>query len=81
MLRNMDSNTAYESLGGKTPVERQAEMKEQKAEYRKLMPALSEAYNVLSESEWVGYSDRMKAHRELEALRWLHQRVEAAKAK
>ena len=81
MLRNMDSNTAYESLGGKTPVYRQAEMKEQKAEYRKLMPALSEAYNVLSESEWVGYSDRMKAHGELEALRWLHQRVEAAKAK
>lgn len=81
MLKNLDPNTTYESLGGKTPAERQTEMKQQKAEYRKLMPALSEAYNVLSESEWVSYSDRMKAHGELEALRWLHQRVEAAKAK
>ncbi len=81
MLQSLDPNTTYESLGGKTPAERQAEMKQQKAEYRKLMPALSEANNVLSESEWVSYSDRMKAHGELEALRWLHQRVEAAKAK
>lgn len=81
MLEGLEQSTAYESLGGKTPAERQAEMKQQKAEYRKLMPALSEAYNVLSESEWVSYSDRMKAHGELEALRWLQQRVEAAKAK
>ncbi len=81
MLKSLDPNTPYESLGGKTPIERQAEVKQQKEEYRKLMPALSEAYNVLSESEWVSYTDRMKAHGELEALRWLHQRVEAAKAK
>ena len=81
MLEGLDPNTPYESLGGKTPAERQAEMKQQKAEYRKLMPALSEAYNVLSESEWVSYSDRMKAQGELEALRWLRQRVDAAKAK
>lgn len=81
MLKNLDPNTAYESLGGKTPAERQAEIKLQKAEYRKLVPAFTEAHGVLSESEWISYSDRMKAYGELEGLRWLHQRVEAAKAK
>jgi hypothetical protein len=81
MFKDMDPNTPHESLGGQTPAQRQAEWKQQRAEYKKLMPALSEAYNVLSESELVSYSDRMKAHGELEALRWLQQRVEAAKTK
>ena len=38
MLKNLDPNTAYESLGGKTPAERQAEMKLQKAEWKKMKP-------------------------------------------
>lgn len=79
MLQQLEQDTAYESLGGKTPKQRIEEMNQQKAERRKLMTALSSAYGKLSEDELMTYSDRMKAQGELEALRWLQQRVDAAK--
>ncbi len=81
MLKNLDPNTAYESLGGKTPAERQAEMKLQKAEWKNMAGVLPKAYGVLSEDEWVSYSDRMKTFGEVEAIKWLKQRVDAAAAK
>jgi hypothetical protein len=81
MLQSLEPNTPYEMLGGKTPAERQAEMKQQKEEYKKVMVNLSEAYGVLSEEEWVSYSDRMKTFGEKEALLWVKQRMEAAAAK
>lgn len=81
MLKNLDPNTAYESLGGKTPAERQAEMKLQKTEWKNMAGVLPKAYGVLTEDEWVSYSDRMKTFGEVEAIKWLKQRVDAAKVK
>lgn len=81
MLKNLDSNTAYESLGGKTPAERQAEMKLQKAEWKNIAGVFPKAYGALTEEEWVSYSDRMKTFGEVEAIKWVKQRVEAAQAK
>ena len=81
MLKNLDPNTAYESLGGKTPAERQAEMKLQKAEWKNMAGVLPKAYGVLTEDEWFSYSDRMKTFGEIEAIKWLKQRVDAAAAR
>ncbi len=81
MLKNLDPNTAYESLGGKTPAERQAEMKLQKAEWKNIAGVLPKAYGALTEDEWVSYSDRMKTFGEVEAIKWVKQRVDAAQAK
>ena len=81
MLKNMDPNTTYESLGGKTPTERRAEMKQQKDEWKTVAAVLPKAYGALTEDEWVSYSDRMKTYGELEALKWAKQRMDAAAAK
>jgi hypothetical protein len=79
MLAALEPNTPYDSLGGKTPTQRKEEMQQSKAAQRELMKVLPEAYGVLNEAEWVSYSDRLKTFGEREALKWLQQRVEAAK--
>jgi hypothetical protein len=81
MLQSLDPNTTYESLGGKTPTERRAEMKQQKEEWKNIAGVLPKAYGVITEDEWVSYSDRMKTFGEVEAIKWLKQRVDAAAAK
>jgi hypothetical protein len=75
MLQQLDQDTRYDSLGGKTPKERLDEMKQKKEENRKLMPVMFAAYGVLSEEEWQSYADRVKANGEREAMLWLQQRV------
>lgn len=79
MLAALEPNTPYDSLGGKTPTQRKEEMQQAKAAQRELMNVLPEAYGVLNEAEWASYSDRLKTFGEREALKWLKQRVEAAK--
>lgn len=78
MLQQLDAATAYESLGGKTPKERLAELKQQKAELRELMKILPSAQATLAPEEWGNYYERMKIYGELEAMRWLRQRTAAA---
>jgi len=73
MLKQMDANTRYDSLGGKTPTERQAELTQQKADFRTLTTSLTSAYAAMSESDWQSYSDRMKTYGEVEAMKWLQQ--------
>jgi len=75
MLRQMDADTRYDSLGGKTPAERQAELKQQKADFRSLNASVTSAYGTMSEADWQSYSDRMKTYGEVEAMKWLQQRV------
>lgn len=81
MLQKLDATTAYESLGGKTPQARQAELKQQKAELRELLEALQPAQATLTGEEWANYFDRVKTYGELEALRWLKQRTAAANSR
>ena len=81
ILKNMDPNTAYESLDGKTPTERRAEMKQQRDEWKTIAAVFPKAYGALTEDEWVSYSDRMKTYGELEAMKWVKQRMDAAVAK
>lgn len=81
MLAALDPNTKYESLGGKTPDERKAELKAAKEAFKENATLMPKAYGVLNESEWVTYSDRMKTFGEREALRWLKQRLAEAESK
>ena len=71
--------TPYDSLGGKLRRNERKKCSKQKAAQRELMNVLPEAYGVLNEAEWASYSDRLKTFGEREALKWLKQRVEAAK--
>src|SRR5262245_2800346 len=50
MLAALEQNTKYDSLGGKTPAERQEEIKQQKAAFRELMAVIPKAYGVLNEA-------------------------------
>lgn len=81
MLKNLDANTKYDALGGKTPSERLEEMKQSKAAYYELSAVLPKAYGVLSESEWVTYSDRMKTFGERAALKWLQEHISNVEGK
>jgi hypothetical protein len=73
MLNQLQADMKYEFLGGKTPAERQAELKQMKADFRSLNAGLTTAYANLSEADWQTYSDRMKTYGEVEAMKWLQQ--------
>ena len=75
MLNQLQADVRYDFLGGKTPTERQAELKQQKADFRALNTSLTSAYATMSEADWQSYSDRMKTYGEVDAMKWLQQQV------
>ena len=76
-LNAWDANTSYEFLGGKTPAERQAEMKRERATLRALTEGVREQLPALSEADVLSYLDRQRAYGEADAMRWLLQRTQA----
>ena len=73
-LKQLDSNTAYDFLGGKTPTEMSEELKQQKQSFRESSKSFQATLGNLTEAEMVAYHDRMKVYGEVEAMRWLQQR-------
>jgi hypothetical protein len=73
-LKQLDQNTGYDFLGGKTPIERLAELKQERDSLKELSKTLSAVYAHMTEAEMLGFSDRWKTYGEIEALRWLQQR-------
>jgi hypothetical protein len=73
MLKQLPADTKYDFLGGKTPAERQEELKRQRADFRSLNADISAAYAQMTEADWQSYSDRMKTYGEFEAMKWLQQ--------
>jgi hypothetical protein len=79
-LRAWDASTGYDFLGGKTPADRQAELKQERAALRTLTEGVREQLPALSEADVLSYSDRQRVYGETEAMRWLLQRTQSAAA-
>lgn len=80
LINAWDGNTSCEFLGGKTPKERQAELKTERAGLRALSAAVEGQESALNESDMLSYLDRQRIYGELEAWRWLQQRTQAGTA-
>ncbi len=78
MLKQLDPNTPYAFLDGKTPAQRSEEILQRKAEVRELSQVLSGIYGNSTEAEIVMFVERMNIYGEAEALRWMQQRQKAA---
>ena len=71
----LDQNTAYDFLGGRTPVQAVEELKRQKTEFSKLIQDFGPAQMqmMMSDSETASYMQRLEIYGELEAMKWLIQ--------
>jgi hypothetical protein len=74
MLSPLDPNGSYDFMGGKSPNERLAELKEQRVSLRGLTQAIQDAIPNMTEAELLSYSERQRLYGEVEAMRWLQQR-------
>src|SRR6266850_1577969 len=74
MLSQLDPNGSYDFLGGKSPNDRLAELKEQRVSLRGLTQAIQDALPNMTEAELLSYTERQRLYGELEAMRWLQQR-------
>ncbi len=78
MLSQLDPNTHYDFLEGKTPQDKLAEMKAQKASLTALRQNFHDALPNMTEAELVSYTERQRLYGELQAMRWLQERTAAA---
>src|SRR5205085_12376794 len=76
VLQALDQNAPYDFLGGETPAQRLAELKQQKTAIRDLT-TVSGTIPTLSETEQASYWERVKVYGELPAMRWLQQQTVA----
>ena len=74
MLSPLDPNGSYDFLGGKSPSDRLAELKQQRVSLRTLTQVTQDALPNLTEAELLSYTERQRLYGELEAMRWLQQR-------
>jgi hypothetical protein len=74
MLSQLDPNASYDFLSGKSPNDRLAELKEQKASLTALRQNFRDALPNMTEAELLSYTERQRISGELEAMRWLQQR-------
>ncbi len=81
ILGQLDPNTSYDLLGGKTPAQRMEELKQRKLEIRNLSAGFNETFFQTTEVEQVNYLQRAKIYGEVEARRWLQQQHGAAGGK
>jgi hypothetical protein len=77
MLSQLDPTRTYDFIGGKSPTDRLAELKEQRVSLRGLNQAVQDALPNMTEAELLSYTERQRLYGELEAMRWLQQRRNA----
>jgi hypothetical protein len=73
VLRALDPNTGYDFLGGETPNQVLQVMKQQRAVYSQLAQSFEAVEPEMSESETIGYQQRVKIYGELPAMQWVIQ--------
>ena len=73
ILKELEPNTAYDFLGGKTPGQRLEDLRQNKAEIKQLSAEFLSALPNLSEAEQISYAQRVKLYGELETMRWWRQ--------
>ena len=70
MLRQLDKNTTYDFLGGKTPAQVSAELKQQKKDFIQGFPNFQAVEGQMTDAEMASYVQRMKIYGETAALKW-----------
>jgi len=73
-LQNLNPESSYDFLGGKTPNEKMAEIKQRRESLKELAQVLFEVEPKMSEAEKLSFMDRQRIFGEVEAMRWLQQR-------
>ena len=72
-LQNLDQNTAYDFLGGETPAQRLADLKQEKTSIQQLTAQNQNAYVTMTDEQRANYWERTKIYGELQAMRWWQQ--------
>lgn len=70
-LLNLEPNTSYAFLDGKTPSQRTEELKQQKLSIRQLSQSFQSALPNLTEMEKENFEEREKIYGEIAAMRWV----------
>jgi hypothetical protein len=80
MLNQLDPDTGYDFLDGKTPKDRLSDIKAQKASLAGLRQNLRDTLPNMTEAELLSYTERQRLYGESDAMRWLQQRTAATTA-
>jgi hypothetical protein len=72
-LQPLNQNTSYDFLGGETPAQKLAELKQQKVALRELTQSFESIVPTMTEAETISYAERAKIYGEVAAMRWLQQ--------
>jgi hypothetical protein len=70
-LSNLEPNTSYAFLDGKTPSQRKEELKQQKLSIRQLSQSFQSVLPNLTEMEKENFEEREKIYGEVAAMRWV----------
>jgi hypothetical protein len=73
ILQQLDQNTAYDFLGGKTASQAVQEAKQQRKSISPLVQNYKAVQPYLTDSEMLGYQERVKIYGELPAMQWVVQ--------
>jgi hypothetical protein len=73
VLQALDQNASYDFLGGQTPAQWTADMKQQEAAMRDLFHNAQAVLPSLNDDQVNGYWERVKIYGELNAMRWLKE--------
>jgi hypothetical protein len=74
VLQSLDQNASYDFLGGQTPAQRLAELKQQKTSIAALSKNQMSVFSLPPDQMNI-YWERIKIYGEVEALRWLQQQT------
>ena len=77
-LQQMNQNTPYDFLGGKTPAQRLEELKQRKQAFKELTQGFNTNFYMANEAEQIAYTERVKIYGEIAAMQWWQQRQRAA---
>jgi hypothetical protein len=72
-LQPLNQNTSYDFLGGETPAQKLAELKQQKVALRELTQSFESIVPTMTEAETISYAERAKIYGEVAAMRWVQQ--------
>jgi hypothetical protein len=75
VMESLDQNTSYDFIGGETPAQRLADIKQEKASLQQLSKAFTSATGVASDDQMNAYWERMKIYGDVTAMQWLVQQT------
>ncbi len=79
VMESLDQNTSYDFLGGETPAQRLADIKQQRASMQALNKSFTAATALATEDQMNGYWERSKIYGGLPAMQWLVQQTATAR--